>query len=282
METRTFPRDIEGSLRIEYDSGDVTEMTTGHTTGWRTLPFLLTTQPIGQGTLVQRADRGKYSLKSGDTFCLPAGIHHRIDYLGDIGVSRWSHVNIFILGSIDITALIEIPDFFVGEVAHRIGDIDEELASLHRMDAPELHHIIRRQTLGYQLAETIVAASTINPQTQRLLPYWERLAPVLTYIQENLGQSLSREELANKIHLSPSRFFVLFKEALGISPSDYIQNLRLQQAQRLLMNSLLGIGEIAARCGYPDAFHFSRLFRKRFGISPIQYRKQIRKSVYPG
>jgi AraC-like DNA-binding protein len=167
-----------------------------------------------------------------------------------------------------------------GNTALEAGDVCEELDRLYNLEQPAMAAMMRRQSQGYRLAELVVSASSMEPKTQRLLPYLERLSPVLAYIHENLAQPLTREELAAVLHLSPSRFYVLFKEALGVSPTEYLQALRIQHAQRLLLNSDLSVSEIGAGSGYPDEFHFSRLFRRRCGISPLQYRKSILKNLH--
>lgn len=247
---------------------------------WRTMPFSVVAQiKYGEVWISRDDDKASYMLQAGDAVCLAPGIRHKIDNQWDgINVSRWCHINVFILGAVDIMNLIDIPPVFRGETAQLIGDINEEMAALSSMEKPEFRHLMRKQMLGYQLAEVIVSAGSTNLHAQRLLPHLERISPVLSYIHENMTHPMSREELAHLIYLSPSRFYALFKDALGISPTDYIQSVRMQQAQRMLLNSGLNVHDIAASCGYPNAFHFSRLFKKRFGASPLQYRKNVGKN----
>jgi AraC family transcriptional regulator of arabinose operon len=271
----SFFRDNENSPRFSYNGGGVTAMQKEPGT-WRVLPISLVAQIKYGDVWVYQEGEEPYVIGAGEAICIPAGVHHKIDnHWEGINSSRWCHMNVFILGSVDMMTLVDIPRIFSGKTAQLIGDINEELTAIYSLEQPEFKHILRQQMLGYQLAEIVVGASKANAQAQRLLPYLERLSPVLNYIQENLMHPLSREELANQVFLSPSRFYALFKEAFGISPTDYIQGARMQQAQRLLLNAGLSVHDVAESCGYPNAFHFSRLFKKRFGMSPLQYRRSI-------
>lgn len=74
-------------------------------------------------------------------------------------------------------------------------------------------------------------------------------------------------------HLSVSRFSHLFAAGIGMTPGEYLNTLRLEQAKTLLFESDLPIGTVALRAGFSDANYFSRLFRKRFGQSPSSFRK---------
>lgn len=66
-----------------------------------------------------------------------------------------------------------------------------------------------------------------------------------------------------------------FFEEVGKTPHEYLSNLRLSTAKKLLIQeSFISIGDVAEKCGYNDSFYFSKIFRKTFGISPREYRKK--------
>lgn len=96
---------------------------------------------------------------------------------------------------------------------------------------------------------------------------------VRVYLQENYDKTVDFSALADSLAVSAPYLSKIFHEQTGTSPSRYLTNLRMGQAKKLLMDTTLTVREIALRVGYPDPFHFSRIFRNVAGISPAQYRE---------
>ena len=93
-------------------------------------------------------------------------------------------------------------------------------------------------------------------------------------ISENLDRTLNLQEIAARLKVSREHLSRTFRERTGITPREFAAEERMQYAVRLLRDSFLNCEEIAERAGYSGAVSFSRAFRKRFGYSPAQYRKQ--------
>jgi AraC-like DNA-binding protein len=99
-----------------------------------------------------------------------------------------------------------------------------------------------------------------------------RLAQVLAHIDAHLHERLSLPTLARVARLSPAYFAAFFRERTGTTAMDHVRRRRIAEARALLRESDAPIEEIARRVGYPDPFHFSRLFRRLVGKSPSAYR----------
>jgi transcriptional regulator GlxA family with amidase domain len=127
---------------------------------------------------------------------------------------------------------------------------------------------IRRHWLGAEMAALLLEEGRLKTNWREV----ERLVPVLGFIEANLGGPLRRKDLAERSFLSVPRFAVLFRSVLGVSPGDYVREARLQRSQTLLLSTTLTVYEVAGRCGFRSEFHFSRLFKARFGSSPTFYR----------
>ncbi|MNR23644.1 HTH-type transcriptional activator RhaS [compost metagenome] len=95
-------------------------------------------------------------------------------------------------------------------------------------------------------------------------------------MEQRLNVPIPREELANLYHMNPVYFGRAFQKIYGITPIQMHQKLRLLQAKKMLENPGNTIEHITQECGYYDAAHFNRAFRKAFDASPNQYRKSIK------
>jgi AraC-like DNA-binding protein len=270
----------EESLRFEYDSGDVTRIFHPHTTGWRVLPSAVSAHVLRCDVRLDRDGVRPLTVRATQSVCIPPGLRHCFEMttMGP-GVSRWSHFNFRIFGSVSVFTLIDVPVIQNGRCARRIGDLNAELAEISKLPAATLQSVIRKAAAGFQLLQSLAEGSTQRPHAAELLQQITRLAPVLRYIEENLSGDLSREALAEHAHLSPSRFHAVFRQALGVAPVDYVLRQRVRRAQQLLISSDLSVREISTATGFGDAFHFSRLFKKRCGSSPAMYREQARKAL---
>lgn len=93
-----------------------------------------------------------------------------------------------------------------------------------------------------------------------------------SYMSLQLGEQLSVGELADRAHLSPSRFAAVFKEQFGVPPHAYLTRLRVEHARSLLHSTAAGLSDIAMQCGFANVPHFIRAFRRLTGTTPGQCR----------
>lgn len=96
---------------------------------------------------------------------------------------------------------------------------------------------------------------------------------ILSYIQRNITKDITLRNIADACACSESTVSHLFKEHTNQAVKQYINALRITQAEKLLTTSDLPIGKIANLCGYTDTNYFSTFFKKRYGKSPKIYRK---------
>ena len=80
-------------------------------------------------------------------------------------------------------------------------------------------------------------------------------------------------EMAESVHLSPSRFQVVYKSLYGISPMRDLIGARVDAAQKLLLSTSLSVSHVAAAVGYDNVYHFIRQFKESVGVTPLVYRK---------
>jgi len=105
-----------------------------------------------------------------------------------------------------------------------------------------------------------------------------RFQKVFEFVASNYQRSISLEEVAEHIHLSPTAFCRYFKERAGKSFLQYLNQYRIGLARRLLIDSELKIQEIAFECGFGNLSHFNKHFKKLTGITPKIYRQEHKKT----
>jgi AraC family transcriptional regulator len=101
-----------------------------------------------------------------------------------------------------------------------------------------------------------------------------KLRQITDWMAEYLSEDFDLERLAARAGLSKFHFQRLFKAAVGVSPSHYLINLRLNEARRLLRETKMSVVDVALEVGYADPSNFARLFRRENGLSPSDYRRR--------
>lgn len=96
-----------------------------------------------------------------------------------------------------------------------------------------------------------------------------------SYFHEHYRENINVEAYIEDKYFSTSSFFRKFKLYTGMTPLQYLLDIRLSNAKNLLETTNYSISEISALVGYDNALYFSRLFHKHVGVSPREYRKQI-------
>lgn len=108
----------------------------------------------------------------------------------------------------------------------------------------------------------------------------EEIIQIQIWLQDNYYREIVVSQLAEKFGMSTRTLNRRFKTALGISPIDFLQEVRINIAKDLLKTSNLSITEIAGKIGYQDASFFSSLFKKYLAATPIAYRATVRAKLF--
>ncbi len=105
--------------------------------------------------------------------------------------------------------------------------------------------------------------------------YKNDVAKTIAYIEENYMHRLTLASISANVNLSSSYLCRVFKSEVGISITNYLNNLRIRKAATLIKEQALSLKEISAMVGIDDQLYFSRLFKKCMGISPSEYGKKF-------
>lgn len=123
------------------------------------------------------------------------------------------------------------------------------------------------------LKETLEACIDRIAQKRDLIREKKISKRIIDYIDEHYQEDMFLDKLAEEFNFNAKYLSALIKNETGQNFSTYLQNLRLNRAMDLLLHTDLGIKEIAASVGYGDQRYFHRIFKKRTGKTPSQYRK---------
>lgn len=96
----------------------------------------------------------------------------------------------------------------------------------------------------------------------------------VNYIKTNVSSSMTVADLTDVLGISQPYLYRIFKEKFGISPKQYMNDYRMEQAKLLLRDSNITATQVANSVGFSDVLSFSKFFRSKTGISPQNYRKQ--------
>lgn len=100
-----------------------------------------------------------------------------------------------------------------------------------------------------------------------------RIEPAIKYMNKHYKETVKLEHLAEQCYMSPNYFHKIFKKALNITPTDYLNRIRMNEAIQLLAEKQQTIKNIAYELGFSDDSHFCRSFKKHYGISPGEFQK---------
>jgi AraC-like DNA-binding protein len=100
-----------------------------------------------------------------------------------------------------------------------------------------------------------------------------QLRPALAYVADHFRETITLGQIAETMHLSPSRTRHLFKDTTTVGFKEYVTRLRLAEAKRLLLQSGINICEIASAVGYTNTYQFYKVFKRYTSMSPADYRR---------
>lgn len=160
--------------------------------------------------------------------------------------------------------------------SEKLVKIAEELSRINLFSDIDLARV---DELEWELAETLLnlqdGSHTEDWRREVTLNHHPLIKKVVNYIEENYQEEISLEKLARESNLSKYYFIRAFKEAMGCTPSQYVTQIRLVRAMDLLTKTKLDITAICFEVGFGSLQTFERVFKKRYGLTISDFRKQI-------
>ena len=146
-------------------------------------------------------------------------------------------------------------------------DIDELLERVNSLK----REIIAEKESNRNLENTVL-------QEVKLENEWKKswmVEKAKEYIQAHFHEDLKASEVANEMHITPNYFSMIFKKEMGKSFNEYLNDLKIEKAKHLLINTSDRVFEIAKEVGYKEYKYFVQVFRKKTGMTPTDFRDYI-------
>ena len=157
--------------------------------------------------------------------------------------------------------------FFFGPVAASV--ISEALRRMSTLDEVDrLAQMIQLVAFVFSTTDREKAGEAV-----RMEAAVRRVEKAISIVMRDYAEPIRLSAVAREVGMNPSAFSDFFHRQQGVTFSEFLTNYRLKVAADLLLHTRKQVGEICALSGYRDLGHFSRTFRRRYGLSPLQYRK---------
>lgn len=226
------------------------------------------------GGIFESESSGKIDLIEGDIFMLFPGEWHR--YKSNIKTGWYEY---WIGFTSDFSEFFENNSLISRKSpVIKIG-LDEQVLELYN----QILDLLKNYNVGAHYLISGVAThllSYILAQQERiLLGYSEHINKVINKakitIADKMNMRLSPEEIAGELNISYSWFRRIFKKYTSFTPKEYQIEMRLSNAKNLLLTTSRPIKEISFESGFNSQYHFSKIFKQRNKISPMEYRKKM-------
>ncbi|PWJ50565.1 AraC family transcriptional regulator [Faecalicatena contorta] len=191
----------------------------------------------------------------------------------------------------NLTVVIQIPlktfeNYYTGQqfisFTHDAQAQDEKVMSLisriyETYSEKKCGYDLRVQGLFYELLYQMVTKYRETEVSQDMLRKnrkLNRLSVITSYVKEHYTEELSLERLGGIFGYSPTYLSRMFQKYAGINYKSYLQNIRMEYALKELLNTEYTISEIALANGFPNSKAMAKVFRKKYGILPSEFRKR--------
>jgi AraC-like DNA-binding protein len=168
-------------------------------------------------------------------------------------------------------------------LAELIGSTAESIAAAMNNESLSRYGELRERIVLHDVSKLflqITAAlrqhrqlDAASPEPAEAHPNKQLVQDLMQYMESAYLHEVKLQMLASRAHLDSSYLIRLFKEHTGTTPYQYLQELRMNAAKSYLTNTSMTVKDIAETNGFPSIHYFSRQFKKRYGMSPSQWRQ---------
>jgi AraC-like DNA-binding protein len=237
----------------------------------KTLPFLILVHTLS-GEYHVRIGSRKWIVPAGMSFVVPPNTEVEFVHLPDkLSAMRalWAHLISVAYHAYDWADFFQVPFLIHGQASSKLGQILKEGRKVPTGNT--LGRYTAAMARAYDLLSVISDALPEKPVRENHHND-ARLATLLRFMRQHLADPLSIATLAKSVNLSQSQLHEMVRITTGKTPHRMLQELRVNEAAKLLVHPEVKIWQIAFDCGFTCPFHFSRTFKSIKGTAPSDYR----------
>lgn len=219
-----------------------------------------------------------FKIQAGDLCLIHPNVLHRAtseDYPECEGILLYFRES-FLSPNQPLQELLTIDDIYVTLPIYERTVVEELfLKMLHEYENREIGFAVNLQGLTLQLL-VFLGRYLKKHQTEHVhfpSPMHQKVSEIARYINHHYQEDLSLESLSHQFYISPSYLSKIFKRVTNFTLIEYLNNVRVKEAKRLLMETRKKVVEIAEEVGFGSITHFGRVFKEITGNPPAYYRK---------
>ena len=217
---------------------------------------------ITGGQAVYTINRQKYLAEEGDVLCIPKGSERSAVSSDPTKFECFAaNFNLISLEGEEITVPLPIHS--------HVGIHNDLIAHYRKLNedflAKSPGYVMRSRGRLMLIMQRFMEMLVYEVDTYKFDP---RVKQAIRFITENYAEPLTISAVAAAVSLNPVYFGTLFKKETHVTFRDYLNTIRVNQAEDMLRAGKWNVTEVAAHCGFSDVFYFSRLFKKHKGIPP--------------
>jgi len=170
---------------------------------------------------------------------------------------------------LDPQTFVDLPQLSEVFYIRRIETLQKRLLSI--LDEHTQKILYYENKSGHILAQCIFDCIRYQ-ETENIGARKNTAIEILSFIHEHYSEDLTNAQIGKRFGYHPNHVSFVIKRMTGMPLRQYIIYVRLQRAAHLLESGMYSVAEIAEQCGFCDVPHFSKCFKRRFGVNPSQYR----------
>lgn len=223
---------------------------------------------VGGECIVEVGGR-RYHACAGDFFLIPSGVPHSFYHINENYIQKyWFHFDAEAEGT-SLFELINPPFYLHIDDGRAFVKLFRAIFKCAADDAPDSQLLLNAKilellSLYFKLTNTSFSETAVDENTI--------IRVIVEYVNAHLDKNITLRELAEVAHFHPNYFVRFFKEHIGIPPTKYVNNIKIEYAKSMLENTDLSIKEIMTSIGFDDYSHFSKFFKTYSGYSPSAFR----------